>query len=135
MIVRALTNDGDWTFGSGTSNYLTLNNAIAQSIQTRLSTFLGECFFNVTVGVDWWNLIGYKNKSLLNLQCSTVITNTFGVVGIVSFSLNLDPITRALSVHYVVKTIYEGNVSGNLFILTDENGNPLTDENGNILLG
>lgn len=134
MIVRALNNDGDWTFGNGINAYLTKNNAIAQSIQTRLSTFLGECFFNVTVGVDWWNLLGYKNQSLLNLQCSTVILNTFGVTGISSFSLNLD-VKRNLNCQYHVETIYPGSVVGNLFILTDEDGNILTDENGNILLG
>lgn len=135
MTVRALDPFNDWTFGKGIQDYLTYNNAIAQSIQTRLSTFLGECFFNVTVGVDWWNLIGSKDTTLLDLQCQSVILNSFGVTGIASFNLNLNPVTRNFSLTYDVQTIYEGTVAGNVFILTDQQGNVLTDQFGNPLLG
>lgn len=133
MIVRALDPAGDWTFGNGLSDYLTFNNAIAQSIQTELSTFLGECFFNVTVGVDWWNLIGFKNKDAISLQCSAIILNTFGVTGIKQLSIHLDS-RRNLQIVYDVLTVYSGNVKGNVDILTDQAGNILTDQFGNPLI-
>lgn len=135
MIVRMLDGMGDWLFGKGKQDYITKNNAIAQMVQTKLSTFLGECFFNVTVGVDWWNLLGFKNQQLINLQCSTVILNIEGVTGIKAFSLGLNPINRNLNISYNVETIYPGSVAGNLIILTDQQGNILTDQQGNILLG
>lgn len=124
--VRALDAISDWTFGAGLSNYKSGNPAIAQDIQTRLSTFLGECFVDVTLGVDWWNLLGGKNQALINLQCSTIILNTAGVTGIIQLSSNLDRSTRNLTISYNVSTIYQGVVSGTVFLLTDENGNLLT---------
>lgn len=134
MIVRALDGGGDWTFGNGISNYNTFNQAIAQSLQTELSTFLGECFFNTSVGVDWWNLLGYKNQNAIQLQVSNIILNSFGVIGINSLNFNLNS-SRNLQILYDVATIYTGNVQGSFFILTDQNGNPLVDNFGNILIG
>lgn len=52
MIVRALDINGDWTFGQGKGNYLTNQAAIAQNVQTRLLSFLGDCFFDPTAGIN-----------------------------------------------------------------------------------
>ena len=49
MIVRALDKDGDWTFGQGLSNYLVNIDALAQVIQTRIKSYLANCFFSYLV--------------------------------------------------------------------------------------
>lgn len=132
MIVRSLDGDGDWLFGRGKNDYLTFNAAIAQSIQTRLSSFLGDCFFDIKAGVDWWNILGSKSELLLNLQVSAIILNTFGVTGISQLLVSLSR-SRNLTVTYAVTTIYPGGFAGAFQLLLDENGNVLTDEFGDSL--
>lgn len=110
--VRALDSLHDWTFGSGRNNYKVDLNAVIQNIDTRLNSFLGDCFFALGDGIDWFNLIGGKNQLALNLAISATILNTAQVTGILQLSVNLDPVTRGFSVQYRVQTTYSIPVSG-----------------------
>jgi hypothetical protein len=111
MIVRALDSNGDWTFGQGVNNYKSGNLAVAQAIQTRVSSFLGDCFFDLGAGIDWFNLLGGKNELALSLAISAVILNTTDadgnqlVTGIQQLSVDLSS-NRAFSVIYQVVTVY-----------------------------
>ena len=60
-IVRKLDSGGDWTFGAGLSDYIQANQAIAQNITTRLNSVLGNCWYDLGSGLDWFNLLGSKN--------------------------------------------------------------------------
>ena len=106
MIVRAIDSVGDWLFGNGKGNYKTANNAIAQSIQTRLSSFLNDCFFDSTAGIDWYNLLGSKNQIALRLALSNSILNTYGVIGIKQLNINYDSTTRNITISYQVQTTF-----------------------------
>lgn len=112
--VRALDSDHDWTFGAGLSNYFYNNAAIAQNINTRLNSFLGDCFFDLGAGIDWLNLLGGKDLFTLNLSISTVITNTLGVTGLLQLNSNLDA-ARNFSVSYKVQTVYSTVTSTFIF--------------------
>lgn len=115
QIVRALDSDHDWTFGESLNNYLQGNAAIAQTINTRLSSFLGNCFFDLQTGIDWFNLLGsINNEVALNLAISTVILNTTGVTGILQLSIAL-PTSRNFTVTYQVQTIYSTLTSNFIF--------------------
>lgn len=103
MRVRALDVDNDWTFGKGQNDYKTGLQAIAQSIQTKLSSFLGDCFFNTGVGIDWFNLLGSKNITGLQLSIAATILNTENVTGILELSVNVDD-ARVVTVKYNVQT-------------------------------
>lgn len=103
--VRALDVNHDWTFGSGLSNYLSNNRAIAQNINTRLSSFLGNCFFDLGAGIDWFNLMGGKDQTALSLAISTQILNTAQVTGILQLSVGLN-VRRNFTVQYKVRTVY-----------------------------
>jgi hypothetical protein len=136
MIVRALDLSNDWTFGQSKANYLSYNPAIAQCIQTRVSSFLGNCFFDMGAGIDWFTFLGgSKNQLALELAISAVILNSYGVTGVLQLSASYDSRTRNINIAYDVTTIFTGTLSSSFVILTDEDGNILTDENGNSLLG
>lgn len=140
MIVRALDADHDWTYGKGKNNYLQRQDAIAQDIETRLLEFLGDCFFNVVAGIDWFGRLSSKNNQLaIELDVGAVITNTAGVTALVQLSSVYNPVNRQLGITYEVNTIYTGirsvdtiAASANFIItqdgitLTTEDGNPLT---------
>jgi hypothetical protein len=140
MIVRALNTNGDFCFGRGKSDYFTLNKAIGQSIKTRLGSFINDCFFATADGIDWWYLLGSKNRMGLNLSISSIILNTPGVTGIIQLSINEDS-NRALTVSYSVTTVYTGYVatsttvvSGEVGILIDESGNVIITEDGDTIV-
>lgn len=141
MIVRALDANHDWTYGKGRNNYLQGQDAIAQDIETRLLSFLGDCFFDVLAGIDWFGRLGGKNnRTLIELDVASVILNTQGVTSLVSLSSEYDPVTRQLSLSYEVNTVYTGltSVANTIaaspnfiitqdgIILTTEDGNPIT---------
>lgn len=105
MIVRSIDVVNDWLFGRGANDYKSKNDAIAQSIKTRLQSFLGDCFFNTAAGIDWFNLLGSKNQLALNLAISAVILNTENVTGIKQLSVSLTS-DRVFSVTYRVQTTY-----------------------------
>jgi hypothetical protein len=106
MSVRALDSNGDWVFGVGTSAYLTGNAEVAQNIQTRVLSFLGDCFFDLGAGINWFGYLGNKNQIGLNLAISAVILNTSNVTGIKQLFVKLDETNRVFSVSYQVLTTY-----------------------------
>lgn len=103
--VRALDADHDWLFGKGQNDYLTANAAVVQNINTRLLSFLGDCFFDQGAGLDWWNYNGSKDTVVVNLAVSAVILNTADVTGLLQLSINLSQ-DRLLTVIYVANSTY-----------------------------
>lgn len=107
MSLRAIDGvTGDWTFGQGRQNYLTGAAEINQDIATALKVFLGECFFDTSFGVDWFNLLGGRSAQAIVLQCRTVIAKRRGVTKINKVDAFLDARTRRLSITYNVSTVY-----------------------------
>lgn len=140
MIVRALDINGDWCFGKGQNDYKRNQDQIMQTIKTRLMSFLGDCFFATNAGIDWFNLMGSKNKLALELAVRSVILNTAGVLRFRGIpSITLDPRTRLISMQFVVETIFTTNAVSPLslqtsFILT-ESGDVLNTESGLPIVG
>lgn len=103
--VRQVDDDGDWLFGKGQNDYVVSNTAVAQNINTRLGSFLGDCFFDLGGGIDWFNLLGTKDQVSLNLSISAVILNTLNVTGILQLTTSLSD-ERVFTVTYRVQTSY-----------------------------
>ena len=108
MIFRSLDANHDWLFGHGLANYLDLDAAIGLNIETRLLSWVGDCFFNKPAGIDWTNRLGSKNqKTLLDLDTRRIIQQSSGVAGITFFNSTL--VGRAYTANYAVDTIYGQN--------------------------
>lgn len=115
---RSLDAGLDWTWGSGRQNYATLENAINLDIATALKVFLGEIFWDTSVGVDWWNLLGGKDEQAIILQTRAVIIGREGVQRITSLLPVLDRRTRNLYLTYTVETKYSRALQGTALIQT-----------------
>lgn len=111
-IVRALDANGDWEFGAGLNNYQQNLNAVALDIQMNLNSYLGNCFFAVSAGIDWFNLLGGKNELAISLAINSTLVNTKGVTGIQQTNFTLNS-ARHLSISYNVNTVY-GTLSNTL---------------------
>lgn len=139
MRVRALTPTGEWTFGGSESNYKVNRGAVAQCIQTRLASWLGNCFFDTGAGVDWLNFLGgSKNLLFLQLSVQSVIANTPYVTGVLQVSANLDSLTRKLTLAYSANTTF-GTVYETITLVTPslgtealitEDGDEITTQSG-----
>lgn len=105
MIFRNLNSNNDWTFGKGKNNFVSKNDAIRLDIKTRLQSWVNNCFFDLSAGIDWNNRLGSKNQqTLLEADLRRVILQSDGVTGINSASTSL--INRVFTANYDVSTIY-----------------------------
>ena len=106
MSVRAIDENRDWMFGQGRQSYKIGENELGQQINTRVLSFLGDCFFAQDEGIDWWTLLerGKQNEELLKRSVSLTILQTDGVIAInsVDFIKN----GRDMRILYDVQTIY-----------------------------
>ena len=113
MIFRALDSTHDWQFGHGLSNFLTGDAAISANIDTRLLSWVNDCFFDMGAGIDWLNALGSKGQeSMLELNLKRVILQSYGVTGLVSFFTTLSG--RSFSASYTINTIYSQNYQNSL---------------------
>lgn len=104
--VRALDDDHDWTFGKGANDYKRNRDAVAQNITTRLSAVTGDCYFDADAGIDWFNLLGNKDETAINLAVSSVILNTENVTGVIRVASVRNPRTRAITINYAAQTTF-----------------------------
>lgn len=104
-IVRGLDANGDWLWGQGDGSYVTNINAVMQNIKTNTLSFLNDCFFDTSFGIDWFNLLGSKNQIAISLAVGASILNTNGVTGIIQLSVVLDA-ARLMQIAYNAQTVY-----------------------------
>ncbi len=80
MRVAGLDSNNDWTFGSGKASYKTRSAAIYQNVATNLKMFKNDWFADTEIGIDWYKLLGEKNKQNKIIRAiSNAVTNTYGV--------------------------------------------------------
>ncbi len=88
----ALVQDGDET---------------AQTIDTRISTFRGDFFYDQNYGVPYWQALENADAiEALNMAIKRTIEGTLGVVKIKSFNTELDPQSRTYNIEAIVNTEY-----------------------------
>lgn len=108
MRYRALSDDGDYTFGQGQANFL-INSpaAVGQLVMTRLLLFTGEWFLDRNEGMPWaTSVLGTGTKALYDQAIREHVLETDGVTDIAEYSSSLADDSRHLSVLMTVNTVY-----------------------------
>jgi len=86
---RGLDASGDWQFGQGTESYVQGEQAIGLNIKTRLLSFLGNCFFDMLAGINWFVYFGTPGQQQqILLSVRAVILQSYGVTKVNSVTLN-----------------------------------------------
>ena len=115
-LVRSLDANHDWNFGSGKQSYLLNNEAVAQNVNTRLYSFLNDCFFDKEAGIDWVRLLGTKDtEDEIILSCKAVILGTDEVVKVNSISASVNS-SRQIILEYNITTNYSSSFQQSLAI-------------------
>jgi hypothetical protein len=113
MIIRALNDNGDWTFGNGKGNYLRNNKAIRQNLETRLLEHKYDWFNDEEKGIDYNYYLSSKGVSNdLENAIRYTILSTEDVTGITSF--NTESKDRLLKIQFAVNTIYGTTLNINI---------------------
>lgn len=117
MIIRSLDSNHDFNFGRGLQDYLRDNKAIMLNIDTRINSFLNNCFFDMNAGIDWIRLLSRKStKEELKLSVRRVILGSTGVVQINNLEVELLE-GRGVKITYDIDTIYTKRFTQNLEVL------------------
>jgi hypothetical protein len=112
-IFRGSAITDDWVFGKGKSDYMRDDLAIAQDIKTKLRTFRGECFFDGSVGVRWFEVLGQKDVANIVAEVKSVILEVDGVIKITNVEFQLSE-SRNLVVRYWLDTVNSTGTSGSV---------------------
>ena len=105
MSFRNLDYNGDWTFGAGKNNYVIQSQEIALNIKTRILSFLGDCFFAPTEGIDWWHLFEYNKQDELENAVMATIAETEGVESVEQVDSYINS-SRKITLTYTYTDIY-----------------------------
>lgn len=108
MRYRKLTASGDMTFGEGQNNFF-INNAaaVAQYVQTRLGLMTYEWFLDLADGTPYGEqILGERTQGTYDLAIRDRILNTAGVNALLSYSSDLNRVTRLLTVTAEVDTTF-----------------------------
>jgi hypothetical protein len=133
MMVRGINSNGDWLYGKGRNDYKRNKDAVAQNIRTRLFSFLGDCFFALEEGIDWWNVLGAKSIDAVTIPVRSTILNTEGVTTITQLDATLDN-NRVLRLTYSVNTVYGEIIEDVTAFVDPVTGQFLLLESGDYLL-
>ena len=76
MQIRNNTEQNDWVFGHGKSDYITGHAGVALNIKTKINEWKRDCFFNLQAGIAWRTRLGSKNqRQLLDTDVQNIITS------------------------------------------------------------
>lgn len=106
MIFRLLDSNSDWVLGQGLSSFATAERAIELNIQTRLLSWVNNCFFDLPAGIDWDRRLDKGQRGLLLTDLRALLLQSEDVVGVTAVSYNFDERTRRINVTYNITTVY-----------------------------
>ncbi len=100
--------DGEWVVENGDFVTVADADAVPQGIRIRLGMFLGECYLDESIGVDYIGTILVKNPDPLVVreELRRGIAATPDVTDVIGAQLQLDSATREANIDYTVDTVY-----------------------------
>ena len=115
MKYRRLDENGDYVFGSGSNNFVTDLEAVAQAIMTRMKLLKGEWWENLNEGLPLWQeILGSSGSNEHLTYVDNLITqriaNTKGVTGILGYEGNWNSSTRQYKFISKINTEYSETI-------------------------
>lgn len=94
MKYRKLDENGDYTFGNNSYDYIEKDEAIAQAIKTKLYLFYGEWWEDISLGLPMFqSILGQVSNNNLRqtviLLCAEQISLVEGVTSVDSISVDI----------------------------------------------
>ena len=114
MKYRKLDENGDYSFGNNSFDYIDADNAIAQAIKTKLQLFYGEWWEDISLGLPMFqSILGQVSNENLRrtviLLCAEQIQNVEGVSSVDSIDVAIS--ARKLTLDIDVTTEYNTSLT------------------------
>ena len=115
---------GDLLLIGGKAQLVTGAAAVAQAWKTHLTLFLGECFRDRSLGIDYQNLVLIKNPSVTVLRglFAKASRETPGVKDVTDLRFAFDGLRRVLTV--TASVLYSAGGEGTLTLSESIGGEP-----------
>ena len=107
--IRLLDEDHDFVFGGGKQSYAKDLPALLLNLETRVLSWVGDCFFDLDAGIDWMNLLEYNTQNQLESSIKNIAFRTVGVTKVNEISITLDN-TRTADVELSIDTLFGSNI-------------------------
>lgn len=97
MKYRKLDHNGDYTFGAGSYDYISDDEAIGQAIKTKILLFYGEWWEDLGLGIPMFqSFVGQVNPETIKVSLANVIEQRIeNIQGVVSVS-NVDVVINKM---------------------------------------
>lgn len=97
---------GDLVFTNNQLTFVDGADQVKQSIIQRFRTFAGEWFLDTSLGIPYFQNVLVKNPNLTLIESyfKNELWAVPGVLSIINFSLNFDPVARTISISCSVQS-------------------------------
>lgn len=100
MKISKLIKD-DWTI----NKWVTSNDAVLQSVTTRIKSFKNNWYLDLDANIDWLNILATKNNlEEIVEEVKRVVNDTDGVIAIFDIKPQIN--NRKLILEFTIKTVY-----------------------------
>lgn len=114
--MRNIDEQGDWCFGNNLQDYGDNLVSTKNNIITRLKSVMYDCFFDLTAGIDWFNILGNRGqyiREVIEINVRLCILQSLYVLELVD--LQIIEQDRKLRLEYTIKTLF-GEITDNTTI-------------------
>lgn len=115
MKYRKLTNDGDYSFGGNSSDYVQGADAIGYAVRTKLLLFYQEWWEDLGQGIPMFqSILGQVNPELIRNSLTKLVEERIleveGTNSVQNLEINIDKTKRTISMSCTVETESEETV-------------------------
>lgn len=106
--MRNIDADGDWCFGNNLQDYGDNKISTMNNIKTRLQSIKYDCFFDLTAGIDWFNILGNRGrfaKDIVEINVRLCILQSLYVTELVDLKTIYNE-DRSLNLEYTINTVF-----------------------------
>lgn len=106
--MRNIDSNGDWCFGNNTQDYGDNKISTMNNIKTRLQSVKYDCFFDLTSGIDWFNILGSQGKfirDVIEINVRLCIIQSLYVMELLDLQIKTNE-DRSMNLTYTINTIF-----------------------------
>lgn len=105
MKTRAVDGNWDWKMGKCLQDYTIGSLSVAYTVKMKVQSWLGDCFFDATAGIDWKNILGAKNtKEQADVSIKDIILAEPEIVELTFFESSVEDRKYTCTMRF--KTVY-----------------------------
>ena len=106
--MRNIDSKGDWCFGNNLQDYGDNITSTKNNIKTRLQSVKYDCFFDLTAGIDWFNILGNRGQLInyvVEINTRLCILQSLYVSELIDLQIKENE-DRSFNLTYTINTIF-----------------------------